>query len=310
MRTRLVVNPQAGSERSLEILPAVNARLRRRLDHVDVVLTIEEGDGTRAAEDAVRAGYDSVVAVGGDGTLNEVLNGIAAVPGALDAVALGLIPLGTGNDFARAMNISVEPVEAAEAILQGVTRRVDVGRVAGRVFVNASAGGFVAETSVRVDNRLKTLTGAFAYLLGGAQALLEYDAVDTRVSIDDGSPLDLRLEMFAVSNGPYIGGGHRLSPAARVDDGVLDLCIVTELPMVEFVPLLAKASRGEHLDDSHVFSARARRLRIEFARPTLVNTDGQVFETTTCEYEVLPAALRMFAPADGAGPRSQPDAVA
>jgi diacylglycerol kinase (ATP) len=294
--TRVILNPTSGDEAATEALPTLNEILVAALGHVDIVLTTGEGDAARAAAHAAREGYEVVVAAGGDGTFNEVLNGVASVDGALDRVVLGLVPLGTGNDFARALGIPGDPERAAGIVAAGHARRVDVGVVNGRHYANASAGGFIAETSARVDSKLKTLAGTFAYLVGGAQVLWTYEPVHTIVSCDGDAGEPFELQMFAVANSPYIGGGHQVAPLARPDDGLLDLCLVKAMPTVEFVGFLARTSRGEHIDDERVYYRRVQRAGLAFARATRVNTDGQVFEATRCDYEVRPGALRVLAP--------------
>jgi diacylglycerol kinase (ATP) len=172
MRIKLIVNPASGGETALDHLPALNAGLRAAGD-VDIVLTIGDGDGVEAGRRAATEGYDRLFVAGGDGTLNEVLNGVAQVDGALGRMAFGVLPLGTGNDFATAIGVPATPEAAVEALLSGVEMPVDVGRVNDRCFLNVSAGGFIAEVSDAVRPQLKTVLGKLAYLVGGAQVLLD-----------------------------------------------------------------------------------------------------------------------------------------
>jgi diacylglycerol kinase (ATP) len=285
----------SGREAAPARLPELNARLRLALGDLDIVMTAGEGDAERAGREAAERGYTHLVVGGGDGTLNEVLNGLAAVPGALDRTTLGVLPLGTGNDFASAMDVPDDPEAAVELFLRGRSRRVDLGRLDDRVFINASAGGFIAETSDHVDARLKTLAGRFAYLIGGVQALVEYDPVEAVVTVDGRVAFDGPMQMFAVSNGPTLGGGHRIAPDARLDDGLLDVCVVRGMPVVPFVALLARVSEGAHLDDDHVVATRGRRLELAFGRRIKINTDGEVLEAARCRYEVEHARLTFWA---------------
>jgi diacylglycerol kinase (ATP) len=292
---RLIVNPTSGNESAPARLTELNGRLRQALGHLDIVMTAAEGDAERAGREAGERGYTHVLVGGGDGTLNEVLNGLASVPGALDRTILGVLPLGTGNDFAAALALPEDPEEAAERFLRGWVRRVDLARASGRVFVNASAGGFIAETSDHVDGRLKTLAGRFAYLIGGAQALVEYEPVDAVARVEGRTVFEGPLQMFAVSNGPTIGGGHRIAPAARIDDGLLELCLVRAMPLVPFLALLARVSEGAHLEDEHVVAARGREIELTFGRTLKINTDGEVLEAAECRYTVEHARLTFWA---------------
>jgi diacylglycerol kinase (ATP) len=297
MRMKLIVNPASGGETALDHLAVINARLRAAGD-VDIVLTTGDGDGVEAGRRAASEGYDRIFVAGGDGTLNEVLNGVAQVDGALGRVALGVVPLGTGNDFATALGVPDEPDAAVDALLAGVEAAVDVGRVNGRCFLNVSAGGFIADVSDAVRPQLKTVLGKLAYLVGGAQVLLDYAPIAARVTQGaDRSATDVSLLAFAVCNSRMIGGGRLIAPHAIVDDGWLDVCLIHAMPTLEFVALLRRVSSGEHVEDARVAYFRTQALELAFAQPIRINTDGQVLEARQCRYEVLPGAARVLVPA-------------
>lgn len=302
MKTRLIANPTSGGERALDLLQRLNDRLRPALDHLDIVLTTGDGDAARAARQAAGDGYAQVLAAGGDGTLNEVINGIAAAaaddPGqdAWTRLRVGLIPLGTGNDFAGTLGLPDDPEAAAEVVLRGETRQIDLGVMNDRRFINASAGGFIAETSANVDSRLKSIAGAFAYVLGGVRTLIEWEPVQTTVTLDDDAPFTLDMQMFVVANGQTIGGGNRVAPDARLDDGRMDVCLVHAMPNVAFVPLLGRIAAGEHVGDDGVVMRQAKRARFAFSRPIKVNVDGQVLDAADATYEVEPGRVRFIAP--------------
>ena len=136
MKARLFMNPVSGNDAGPDYLPLINVRLRPRVGLMDIVMTIGEGDATLAAERAVREGYDHLFVAGGDGTLNEVLNGVAAVPGALSRVVFGIIPLGTGNDLATALGYPEDIEGALDRLLSSTPIAVDVGLLNGRHFLN------------------------------------------------------------------------------------------------------------------------------------------------------------------------------
>ena len=228
MKTKLIVNPASGQETAIDHLPAINARLREDGD-VDVVLTAGEGDGVEAGRRAALEGYDRVFVAGGDGTLNEVLNGLAQVDGALATITLAVVPLGTGNDFATAIGVPESPDDAVDALLGGAVVPVDVGRVNDRCFLNISAGGFIADVSDAVNPQLKTVLGKLAYLVGGAQVLLDYEPLAARVT-NGADATDVSLLAFAVCNSRLIGGGRLIAPHAIVDDGWLDVCLIHAMP--------------------------------------------------------------------------------
>jgi diacylglycerol kinase (ATP) len=298
MRAKLILNPVAGNDTAHDDLPLINARLRARIGSLDIVLTTGPGDAEALARQAAADGYDHLFIAGGDGTVNEALNGVASVRQGLSQVTFGILPRGTGNDFASAIGIPAAAEDAIEALLRAPAVPIDVGRMNERYFVNVSSGGFLAAASVATSERLKTLTGRLAYLIGGAQVLLDYEPVGTRLVLDDDA-FDASLYAFAVCNAPLVGGGRMIAPEAVMDDGLFDVCLIHAMPTVDFIGLLASVSAGEHVHDDRVDYIRTRHLTLEFNRAIPLNTDGQVFEGTHCEYQLLPRAARFLVPSAG-----------
>jgi diacylglycerol kinase (ATP) len=296
MKSRLIVNPVSGQDEAASHLALINERLRQHVGAMDIVMTVAEGDASRAAAAAVRDGYDRIFVAGGDGTLNEAINGVGASRG-FETVTFAIIPMGTGNDFATALGIPSDLDAALAAIVGGRTVRVDVGQLNDRFFINVSAGGFIAEVSDAVDEKLKTVAGKLAYLIGGAAVLFSHEPVAARVRTSSGRDASVTLTIFAVCNSRLIGGGRLIAPDAKIDDGLFDVCLIEEMPTVEFLGMLTRVANGEHVGDDRVAYFRTPDLELTFASPTKVNTDGEVLETTSCRYAVLPSALRIIAPA-------------
>jgi diacylglycerol kinase (ATP) len=300
-RARIILNPVSGGDTAPDYATAISHRLRDTWEAVEVVLTAAAGDAERAARMAVDDGCGLVIAGGGDGTLNEVINGVAGV-GALDRTTFGLVPLGTGNDFATALDIPADVDGALDVLAAGRTRTVDLGSVNGRFFANISGGGYIAEVSEAVTPQMKSIGGRLAYLVGGAQALLEYEPVRaTVVAEPDGTRLGVGLYAFAVCNARLIGGGKLIAPHALIDDGLLDVCLIEDMPALEFVALLRRVAEGKHMDDPRVRYLRAASLTLSFDRRIRVNTDGEVLEASTCNYRVLPRAATFIAGGQPAG---------
>jgi diacylglycerol kinase (ATP) len=295
MRIVLIANPASGTAQGSEALDEVQQHLRSAGHDVHVRETAARGDAERFARDSAASGVDIVVAVGGDGTLNEVVNGVASAPDGLARCAIGLIPAGTGNDFARTLGMA-EPDVALAALAAGHERRVDLVSLGERVFLNASAGGFTAETSANVSSEMKQAVGTLAYLIGGARAVLEYEPVGVRVEWE-GRSLEADLQLFAICNGAYIGGGHQLAPTARPDDGLMEVCLVRATSTLDFLALLPRLSSGDHVDDDDVAYFRTRAVTLSFSRTIKINTDGEVLEAARCEYVMRPGAVRLIAPA-------------
>jgi len=290
----VVLNPSSGRERGPEHVELLTTKLKHRYDDVTIVVTSGDGDAERAATIAVADGCDALFVAGGDGTLNEAMNGLVTA-GGLAEMVVGIVPFGTGNDFAAALGIPLETEPALEILLEGRERAVDLGEVNGRVFVNTSGGGFIAEVSAAVTPQLKTIAGRLAYLIGGAQVLFEFEPVGASVTLSPGPvQVSRSLYTFAVCNSRLIAGGRLIAPNALIDDGMLDVCLIEAMSAIEFVALARKVADGEHVKDPRVLYYQAQSVRVELDRAVHVNTDGEVFEDTRCDYRVLPGAARFL----------------
>ena len=293
-RARVVLNPSSGRERGAEHVELLTTKLKHRYDDVTIVVTSGDGDAERAATIAVADGCDALFVAGGDGTLNEAMNGLVTA-GGLAEMVVGIVPFGTGNDFAAALGIPLETEPALEILLEGRERAVDLGEVNGRVFVNTSGGGFIADVSAAVTPQLKTIAGRLAYLIGGAQVLFEFEPVGASVTLSPGPvQVSRSLYAFAVCNSRLIAGGRLIAPNALIDDGMLDVCLIEAMSAIEFVALARKVADGEHVKDPRVLYYQAQSVRVELDRAVHVNTDGEVFEDTRCDYRVLPGAARFL----------------
>ena len=299
MKSKLIINPVSGTDAAPDYLQTINERLREWVGEMDIVMTVAAGDALHAAEQAARENCDHLFIAGGDGTLNEVLNGVASVEGALDRVTFGLIPLGTGNDFAGALGLPEDVSASIDILLNGRTVAVDVGILNERFFINVSAGGFIAEVSEAVDPQLKSVAGKLAYLIGGAQVLFDYEParVQLRVVPEEGELVEreMEMQMFAVCNSRLVGGGRLIAPHAFIDDGLMDVCLVEAMPTMEFIGLLSRVPGGDHIEDERVTYLRAREAELRFNRTIKVNTDGEVLEASRCRYHLRPRAARFLA---------------
>ena len=253
-KTCIILNPSAGSVADLD---EVTARLWQ-LPNVEIHLTNRRGSAARFAKTALKKGRKTIVAAGGDGTLNEVVNGIGEN---LGAARVGLIPLGTGNDFGRTIGMPVDLEEAIDVILAGHARPVDPVRVTSdevRYFVNVSAGGFSGLVNEKLTPEMKKTWGPLAYLRGAAAALSELRAYRTTLAFDNTESLVLDLYNVVVANGRYVAGGTLIAPEALIDDGLLDVVLIPERPGPELAMLAAQIGMGNHMSsDSIVFRAHA-----------------------------------------------------
>ena len=260
-------------------------RVRHRRYTVEPRVTWEAGDATRFAREGAERGVDAVVAVGGDGTVNEVVNGLGG-----SDVPLGIIPLGTANDFARQVGIPDDPNHAMDLILQRKPTRIDTAEVNGRRFLNVSSGGVGAETTAETTPEAKESLGPLAYAITGVRKLAELTPTRARFS---GPGFDLACEflLFTVGNARASGGGTLVTPLASVDDGLLDICIVEAMPLATFARLVLKLRKGDHLEEPGVHYVQLPTLAIDAAAPVTVNVDGEPTSGTSFVYRARPRDL-------------------
>src|SRR5438309_6928601 len=222
MRTCIILNPIAGGLKSID---AIQDRLRG-LKAERFCISKQPGDAEKFANDA--SDFDLMVSAGGDGTLNEVVNGIAREN---CNAALGVLPLGTGNDFARTLGVPIKLDTAIEQIMAGKTRAIDLVRVTSdciRYFVNVSSGGFSGVVDEKLTPEMKRAWGPLAYLRSAAAAFSELRGYTTKVALDDGQAFELDLYNVIVANGRYVAGGIPIAPEADHVDGLLDIVLIAD----------------------------------------------------------------------------------
>jgi len=290
MRTRVILNPRAGGAEALaEIREALG-----RLPGAEVCETRGEGHGAELAREAVEDGVDLIVAAGGDGTLNEVLNGMAI---GLPGVRLGVLPLGTGNDFVRSIGVPAGLDEAVAVLARGRTRRIDVARASAgettRYFLNMAAGGFSNEVDEVLDSEVKRRWGPLAYIRSAAEAIPELTAHHARIVLDGGEELTADLYAIVVANARYVASGIPAAPSARLDDGALDVVIFREATPAQIAGLIPRALLGRHEDSEHVIWRRAQRVEVDSEPPIPFNADGEPIGETPAAFEILPRALEI-----------------
>ncbi|MFI8979777.1 lipid kinase YegS [Ectopseudomonas khazarica] len=272
-----------------EVRAAVNG-LRERGWDLAVRLTWEGGDAERLVEEGLAAGYRTLIAGGGDGTLRDV---VEALVRARSEASLALLPLGTANDFARAAGIALAPA-AALALLEVEPVSVDIGMAGERAFLNMATGGFGSNVTANTPEELKKVLGGAAYLLTGLSRFSEVRAATGRFH---GPDFDWQGEFLAlgIGNGRQAGGGHVLCPQARVDDGLLDVCIVPAAQDVVTTlgTLLSGGMRGLQ---SVAINARLPWVEVEASEGLDLNLDGEPMTSERLRFDAVPAALRLHLP--------------
>jgi diacylglycerol kinase (ATP) len=298
-RARLVVNPASGADRAMQLLPVVATRLRTVVETLEITISTGAGDIERAAADAVREHCEALYLAGGDGTLNAALRGLVGAEDPMSWPVIGVVPLGTGNDFAKAIGLGEDPEAAIDLLLARRSVAIDVGMLNDRPFVNVSAGGFVAQVSEAVSEGLKDAMGKMAYLIGGARALLGSESFSATLDVTGPPGADPghwsgEVRMFAACNARFAGGGYPVAPSACLDDGLLDMLVVPAMTLMEFVGVLQRIAAGDESDDGGVMHFRASAADFTFDRPVRVNTDGEVLDASRCSYRVRSSVLRCF----------------
>lgn len=297
-RPLIVLNPTAGNGRAASLAPWITERLALRPD-AELRVTSRRGEATELAAGAGTAGFSRVVAVGGDGTIQEVVNGLLATG---DPAELGIVPIGSGNDLARSLRLPFDAAEAWTAALGHATRPIDVARATngageGRWFSSAGGIGFDAQVAAAMVDRRGWQSGRIGYLLTTLSQLRRFDNRSIRLTID-GEVLARRVLLVAVANGEYYGGGMRIAPGAKADDGRLDICVVGDISRLTALQQLANLYRGTHVRHPAVSMHACSVLAIEGDAATRIHLDGEPFGTLPLRVELAQGALRVAVPAD------------
>lgn len=288
----VIVNPRAGKGRGATLVEPV----LRALAPVEHALTQQAGDEARLTTEAIARGHRTIVAVGGDGTWSHVGNAIlrSGVPG----VRLGLVSGGTGSDLAKSLGIPGRDLLACARIVRaGRTRRIDVGRIGDRFFLNVS--GFGYDIAVIEDARAVTwLSGHAVYLYCSVKQLGSFPGFPVEIGIDGVPPVRRELLMLIVANARVFGGGFKIAPKAELDDGLLDAMCFANMGVLRRFALMGRLLRGTHESAPEVESRRVRALELRFAAPPKYETDGESNQAkeSVIRVEAVPRALEVLVP--------------
>ncbi len=288
----VIFNPAAGSvtdqKRILSELAQLNpANLR---------LTRKSGDAETWARDAIRMKSDLIVVAGGDGTLNEVVNGLAR---ATRRTRVGIIPLGTGNDFARTLGLPSSLEDNIDILKSaGKTAQIDLVRVKSkrrtRYFVNVSAGGFSGIVDRKITREVKRTWGPLAYVRGAAAALPNLHAYRTNILIDDDKDFDAELYNVVIANGRFVARGLPIAPKADPGDGLLDVVLIPRVSGPELVLLAAEIVLGKHLSNNETIFRQARKVAVRSNPGMWFNVDGELIGNAPAVFQIIPGALNFI----------------
>jgi diacylglycerol kinase (ATP) len=295
----IIANPRAGHGKVERHLPEIERTLADAGLAYRTVRTTHPGHATEIARNALDNGDRYLVAAGGDGTVNEVLNGMLGDGVAVfqDAV-LGVVAAGSGCDIVRSLDLPGDAVRASHHLLGNAVRRIDVGKVtftaggkeATRYFANVAEAGLGAATVARTGTLPRSL-GAAKYFCGFWLTLPAFHPAVVRLDAD-GSSFEVRAHNVVIANCQFFGGGMRISPKSQPDDGVLDVLAMVG-PKTDAFTMLPKIYKGTHVPHRNIVEARARTIRIDASPPLPIEADGEMLGTTPATFEVVPKAIRI-----------------
>ena len=296
MRPCVLFNPVAGGRKAAEFRDRFSG-LREEFDFRE---TTSAGSACRKAKEAVEEGCDTLVAVGGDGTFNEVLNGVGLVPGAFERVRLGVLPLGTANVFAKELDLPLDLDAALSVLRRGHERTVDLalatctedGREVRRYFGQLGGAGLDVQAIEQVNWESKKRFGSLAYIEAGLKALNE-SRQHLRVSVEDRT---LAGELVLIGNGRYYGGRFEIFTGAHISDGLLHAAVFQGIRWSSLVPWGWGILTRTISETRGVSTLKGRRLRLESEEPARFQLEGDLAGHLPCTFEVIPGRLRVIVP--------------
>ena len=289
----LIANPISGKGKGKVIAEKAHQQLTSNGRSGRLSLTSGRGDALRLAQNAIQNGCRWLITCGGDGTIHEVVNAIAARP----EVVLGLIPCGRGNDFARALGVPKNPDQAIRVLLGGRPFQVDVGRIGDLYFDTIVTCGYDAEVSRRASESNAPFSGTATYLYTAITTLFSYNTPAARLEGDFGV-YEGNILLAATGITPHYGGGFKITPNAVMNDGLLDVCIIKPVSRLTVLRMLVKLFWGGHTSHPAVSIQRTKSLTIQTEPPTLLYADGEQVGYTPATVELVERGLTVLVPAD------------
>lgn len=292
----VIVNPTSGKEKGEEFGPLAQTELEKIYDEVELRWTEAEGDATQFAREACRSHVDAIYALGGDGTVNECVNGIAPED---NRPPFGFIPLGTVNDLGRVLDIPMDEKKAVEGLTDRKIRTIDIGKINDQYFIDIVAIGSIPEAVHDVPIEKKTKLGPLAYVIEGAKALTEKEVHPFQFNMD-GEEIEEESVLVLVALTNSVAGITTMIPEASVDDGYLHLAVVKGDSIAEKMNLVPKIFAGKVTDDENVlyrkFTEGTISLKEGYTKEVLSNVDGDEGDALPISLKVLKHHIDVFVP--------------
>lgn len=294
-RFAVIVNPKAAGGKAIKKLPELSAVASSIAPDYALHVTGSIEDARLRAFEFANLGIERIVAVGGDGTFNEVANGIIESG---HRVPLGVVPAGTGCDLPRTLGIPTTIEDALTFALTAEAWAMDVGlaktSTVERHFLNVAGLGFDAKVADRAQ-RKKLMGGKKAYIAALAQSLTDFGYIDVRIEVNE-LVIETKAVFVSIANAQYLAGGFHFTPMAKVDDGLLDLAIISDISLPGFVKAVPSVYRGTHLQHPNWTHLTTRHVKVTTSTPALVQLDGEISGTSPAEFSIVPLALDIVAP--------------
>ena len=299
MRVRMIINPIAGTKTVQKTAVEISKKLVERgiAQKVDVFRTQKEGDAYSQALALKSDEYDCVIAVGGDGTVNEVFYGV--IKSGCN-IPVAVLAAGTVNDFAYSIGLPNDCEGFCEMLRYGRSEKIDMGLCQGRYFANVLAGGSLSEIAYSVPAEKKNKWGKLAYYIDGARMIFKKSKESEKIIYQyDGKILEADTFLFLVSNTSSVGGFRRISPTASINDGLLDVCIVKKISIFRVLPLFIKVRRGKHTNNKNIIYFQTKEIKISCSqgdKSLPLDFDGEKNGALPAFVECIPQAIRLFVP--------------
>lgn len=292
MKHIFIINPAAGKGKSLELIPFIEECFKGKNEEVFIEVTEYPGHATEIAGKYAGSEECRIYSVGGDGTVNEIVNGIAGTNS-----SLGVIPTGSGNDFIRSYQSQADIKRMVHSTINGEKRSIDLAKVNDKYFVNISSIGFDANVvyNAMKFKKVPGVTGSMAYLFSIIYTVFKNKICKIRVEID-GEKFELNALLVAVANGKYYGGGIMPAPDAKLDDGLLDICMVSRVGRLKILSLFPQYMKGRHGRIKQVSFFKAKRVAIRSEDELCLNIDGEIVTACTINFEVFEKAISIIYP--------------
>lgn len=285
-----IVNPVAGKKNIGKITSHIQEVMEKNNCTYEIKKTEKVGDAEVFAQEAKNKDYSTIVSVGGDGTLHEVVNGMLG-----GVKKLGVVPTGTGNDFARSLGIPMDIKQSIEVLVKRNFIKADIGRLNGNCFVNFCSIGLDALIAEEANKIKKYFSSTYAYIIGVVKGLARFKSIKVELVID-GKKYEEEIMLAAICNGAYYGGGMKIAPDAEIDDGLFDICVVRKMSKLKLLFLFPSIFTGKHVSYDEVKMYRGKDVQVLSKDKFNVNADGEIVSNRPIRMQMLENEIEVIVP--------------